>query len=51
MISTREDELFDRFNASIATAVDAVRQASEAIAATDGSKSATSSLASSSRLS
>jgi tripartite ATP-independent transporter DctP family solute receptor len=34
MISTREDELFDRFNASIATAVDAVRQASEAIAAT-----------------
>ena len=35
MISARnEDELFDRFNASIATAVDAVRQASEAIAAT-----------------
>ncbi|MGB6060955.1 MAG: methyl-accepting chemotaxis protein, partial [Candidatus Aquilonibacter sp.] len=34
MISTREDELFDRFNASIATAVDAVRQASEAVAAT-----------------
>jgi len=34
MISAREEELFDRFNASVATAVDAVRQASEAIAAT-----------------
>jgi TRAP-type transport system periplasmic protein len=29
-----DDAMFDRFNASIATAVDAVRQASEAIAAT-----------------
>jgi TRAP-type transport system periplasmic protein len=34
MISAREGELFERFNASIATAVDAVRQASEAVAAT-----------------
>jgi TRAP-type transport system periplasmic protein len=34
MISAPEDELFDRFNASIATAVESVRKASEAIAAT-----------------